>query len=379
MRNSHRQRTRVAVETPVSIRSTSRVRMRPGIIALALAAAAASACTTTPTAEPAAPHTPATTESSTDSDAMPPPDPETPRDTGISSEHDPLGAPDLGRPSEEGENDQYEDSLDGWELQRTFWDAQNEAAESDLRFVAIDAGSHHTCGLRTDGTIACWGYNGYGQSDPPPMASSAQSPPVKSTPAACAPTVPSHAGETTITDRQTPRMDRSAWYRLAPHTPVHCDRADGPAAGASATPANSTHQPILLCRLQLDGVTLVDCGPTAKPAAGVGCPMARSIRQRATLLIYQPASTEHALCAQTTRPCAGEDFHTGTGPVSSMDSTAPRLESTRFQWAGPTGVSWSTRENPAAGERFVAVAATLRLNSFSPSKMYRPANRMPAD
>jgi len=35
------------------------------------------------------------------------------------------------------------------------------------RFTAVDAGSLHTCGLKQDGTVPCWGENGYGQSTPP--------------------------------------------------------------------------------------------------------------------------------------------------------------------------------------------------------------------
>ena len=34
-------------------------------------------------------------------------------------------------------------------------------------FKAVSAGSHHSCGLRTDGTIACWGENTWGQVDAP--------------------------------------------------------------------------------------------------------------------------------------------------------------------------------------------------------------------
>ena len=30
-------------------------------------------------------------------------------------------------------------------------------APSNERFTAIDAGAHHTCGLRSDGTAVCWG------------------------------------------------------------------------------------------------------------------------------------------------------------------------------------------------------------------------------
>ena len=34
-------------------------------------------------------------------------------------------------------------------------------------FGQVSAGGQHTCGMKTDGTIACWGQNNYGQSTPP--------------------------------------------------------------------------------------------------------------------------------------------------------------------------------------------------------------------
>ena len=35
------------------------------------------------------------------------------------------------------------------------------------RFVAITSGARHACGLRADGTIACWGHNGSGRAQAP--------------------------------------------------------------------------------------------------------------------------------------------------------------------------------------------------------------------
>ena len=38
---------------------------------------------------------------------------------------------------------------------------------ASVRFTTIDAGHEHTCGLRADRTVSCWGGNRYGQSDAP--------------------------------------------------------------------------------------------------------------------------------------------------------------------------------------------------------------------
>ena len=41
-------------------------------------------------------------------------------------------------------------------------------ADDSGGFSAVSAGVDHTCGLRTDGTIICWGLNSHGQADAPP-------------------------------------------------------------------------------------------------------------------------------------------------------------------------------------------------------------------
>jgi hypothetical protein len=42
-----------------------------------------------------------------------------------------------------------------------------EATPPAGAFTQVSAGGNHTCGLKTDGTIACWGDNFYGQATPP--------------------------------------------------------------------------------------------------------------------------------------------------------------------------------------------------------------------
>ena len=37
-------------------------------------------------------------------------------------------------------------------------------------FTQVGAGDFHTCAIKTDGTLACWGDNSYGETTPPPGA-----------------------------------------------------------------------------------------------------------------------------------------------------------------------------------------------------------------
>jgi hypothetical protein len=42
-----------------------------------------------------------------------------------------------------------------------------QATPPAVTFSQVSAGLGHTCGVKTDGTLACWGYNGSGQATPP--------------------------------------------------------------------------------------------------------------------------------------------------------------------------------------------------------------------
>ena len=73
-------------------------------------------------------------------------------------------------------------NLDGTDLQRVADGSRSPAwapsASTDRRpvavplgspseFTTVTAGEHHSCGTRTDSTLACWGNNNFGQASPP--------------------------------------------------------------------------------------------------------------------------------------------------------------------------------------------------------------------
>ena len=48
-----------------------------------------------------------------------------------------------------------------------------EATPPEGEFASVSAGGYHTCGVRTDGSVECWGDNRFRQATPPPASTSA--------------------------------------------------------------------------------------------------------------------------------------------------------------------------------------------------------------
>ncbi|MYI26744.1 MAG: hypothetical protein F4064_01495 [Acidimicrobiales bacterium] len=46
--------------------------------------------------------------------------------------------------------------------------ADNAETSASDNYTAVSVGWSHSCGLRTDGTVECWGHNEYGEADAPP-------------------------------------------------------------------------------------------------------------------------------------------------------------------------------------------------------------------
>ncbi len=46
-------------------------------------------------------------------------------------------------------------------------DCDDADASIDICWASLSGGKFHTCGVKTDGSVECWGNNDYGQSTPP--------------------------------------------------------------------------------------------------------------------------------------------------------------------------------------------------------------------
>ena len=105
-------------------------------------------------------------------------------------------------------------------------------------FHTVSAGTHHSCGLRTDDTIAAGATTTTGKPSRPPEHS-APSPPAGTTRAGYAPTTPSHAGATTTSSKPSRPPEHSA-----PSPPAGVIRAGyAPTTPSRAGPRNTTGKP----------------------------------------------------------------------------------------------------------------------------------------
>ena len=47
-----------------------------------------------------------------------------------------------------------------------FTSSETGGGDGSARFASVSAGYEYTCGVRDDGSVACWGDDGYGQATP---------------------------------------------------------------------------------------------------------------------------------------------------------------------------------------------------------------------
>ena len=133
-------------------------------------------------------------------------------------------------------------------------------------WASVTAGDSHTCATRTDGTLWCWGDNGYGQlgsatttrtgrgrSPPRPRAGGPASPPATTSPAPPAPAAPCGAGATTTTASsasattptrtgpgRSPPRHAGGWASVPPATTTPAPPAPAAPCGAGATTATAS-------------------------------------------------------------------------------------------------------------------------------------------
>ena len=149
------------------------------------------------------------------------------------------------------------------------------------QFVAVAAGGAHSCAIRADGTLACWGSNAERATDRGSRpGSSSPSPRAAPTPARSAPTAPSPAGAATPTGQLTGVPDRASSSpspRAAPTAARSAPTAPSPAG--AATPSG-----------QLTGVPT---GQFRSVAAGDTHTCAIARRRHPRLLGQQRGRTAH--------------------------------------------------------------------------------------
>ena len=185
----------------------------------------------------------------------------------------------------------------------------------------IDAGGFHSCGIRNNGKLACWGLNDNGQTVAPTgtythaergllpqlrareqrqggvlgrelrrpghradRRSSPPSPPGSSTPAASAPTAPPSAGAPTPRDRPPRRAARSPRSPRATSSTAVCGRTAPSPAGATTRTDRRPHSPERSPCSPPETSTSAVSAPTAASTAGATTPRAGDAGGRAAHL-----------------------------------------------------------------------------------------------
>ena len=158
------------------------------------------------------------------------------------------------------------------------WGANDfgQASPPEGEFAAVSAGGTHSCGVRTDGTIVCWGGDGSGQASAPEGEFAAVSPAVGIL-VVCALTARSCAGA--MMGAVRPVRLRASSRRCPPAVGI-----------------------------------LVVCALTARSCAGVMMGAVRPVRLRASSRRCRPAVGIPVVCALTARSCAGAVMG-AVGPV----------------------------------------------------------------
>ena len=144
-------------------------------------------------------------------------------------------------------------------------------------FSQVSAGSDHTCGVRTNGTVACWGSNGLGQSSPPGgtftqiSAGSFHTCGVQASGAVT-------CWGSNIYFQSSPPAGEFLQVDAAHITVVPCSPAVGYSVGVATLMGNRAHQAAPLIRSTQGSISTVACNSTAAYFAGAPTALGRQAR-----------------------------------------------------------------------------------------------------
>ena len=183
-------------------------------------------------------------------------------------------------------------------------DSPDGSGEAKLELPSVSAGFAHTCGLRQDGSVLCWGWDEYGQATPP-EGSSPRLAPGPATPAGCGKTAPSGVGA--LMDLTWPRRRRGSSPLLAPGPPMPagCGGTAPSSAGAMIGMVKPRRRRESSLRSAPGSDTPAECYGMAPSGAGERITKAEQRRQRGSSLRSAPGSATPAGCGGTAPSGAG--------------------------------------------------------------------------